>query len=150
MPKRKTQEEPEQIQSSSASEAEQTTGAPKAKQTAKKPAEYAPSQPSKTIKKPKFISEEHLDTVPSSSNAPQTEVKILKNTEDEKYLDLGKKKRATVRTFKGKVFLDIREFFGPDNDEKPGKKGISLSQEQWNVLKNGVSVIDSFFTEQQK
>jgi len=30
----------------------------------------------------------------------------------------------------GKVFLDIREYFGPDNDEKPGKKGISLQHEQ--------------------
>ena len=48
----------------------------------------------------------------------------------EQYIDLGKKKRATVRSFKGIVLLDIREFYGADNQEKPGKKGISLTLEQ--------------------
>jgi hypothetical protein len=43
---------------------------------------------------------------------------------------LGKKKRATVRSFKGTDLLDIREFYGADGDEKPGKKGISLTREQ--------------------
>jgi hypothetical protein len=30
----------------------------------------------------------------------------------------------------GNTFLDIREFYGVDGDEKPGKKGISLTIEQ--------------------
>ena len=30
----------------------------------------------------------------------------------------------------GSTFLDIREFYGDDNDLKPGKKGISLNKEQ--------------------
>jgi hypothetical protein len=62
-------------------------------------------------------------------------------------LQLGKKRRATVRTFKGEscvldlkrfpslsfegmVMVDIREFYGEADDEKPGKKGISLTIEQ--------------------
>lgn len=67
----------------------------------------------------------------------------------------------------GKVFLDIREYFGPDNDEKPGKKGISLHLEQvcaivcaiyttanltskkWDTLKSNISAIDSFFAEKK-
>ncbi|KNZ77749.1 RNA polymerase II transcriptional coactivator SUB1, partial [Termitomyces sp. J132] len=54
-----------------------------------------------------------------------------KNTSDgDKYVDLGKKKRATVRSFKGTPLIDIREFYGNDDDEKPGKKGISLTLEQ--------------------
>ena len=48
----------------------------------------------------------------------------------EKYIDLGKKKRATVRSFKGTALVDIREFYGADGAEKPGKKGISLTLEQ--------------------
>ena len=69
------------------------------------------------------------------------------NSEGERYLDLGKKKRVTVRSFKGKpplshdgvliahlvkgmTLVDIREYYGTDGDEKPGKKGISLTVEQ--------------------
>ena len=56
--------------------------------------------------------------------------KILMTNSGEKYIDLGKKKRATVREFKGTVLLDIREYYGADDQEKPGKKGISLTLEQ--------------------
>jgi hypothetical protein len=52
------------------------------------------------------------------------------NSEGEKYIDLGKKKRATVRSFKGTLLLDIREYYGADGQEKPGKKGISLTLDQ--------------------
>lgn len=47
----------------------------------------------------------------------------------------------------GLVFVDIREFYGAEGDEKPGKKGISLSLEQWKTLKQSIDTIDSFFVE---
>lgn len=56
--------------------------------------------------------------------------KIHTNADGEKYLDLGKKKRAVVRSFKGIPLLDIREYYGEEGQEKPGKKGISLTLEQ--------------------
>ncbi|KAF8844356.1 PC4-domain-containing protein, partial [Paxillus ammoniavirescens] len=102
-----------------------------------------PSKP-KTAKKPKFDNSD-IDKVKAGE---QPDVKVLKNAEGEKYVDLGKKKRAAVRSFKGQVFVDIREFYGPDGDEKPGKKGISLTFEQWGALKRSVSIIDSLLAEQ--
>lgn len=58
------------------------------------------------------------------------ETKILVNAEGDKYFDLGKKKRAVVRSFKGVALLDIREYYGEPGEEKPGKKGISLNLDQ--------------------
>jgi hypothetical protein len=81
-------------------------------------------------------------------------------------VDLGKKKRATVRSFKKVALLDIREYYGADGEEKPGKKGISLNLDQvstssittyhvephelpaqWKVLKEGSDAIDKLFAE---
>lgn len=56
---------------------------------------------------------------------------VIHSTPDgDKYVDLGKKKRATVRSFKGATLVDIREFYSADGGEKPGRKGISLTLEQ--------------------
>ncbi|KAI0780313.1 RNA polymerase II transcriptional coactivator [Fomes fomentarius] len=79
------------------------------------------------------------------------EVQAGVNERGERYVELGKKRRATVNTFKGVgKYLDIREFYGDEGDLKPGKKGISLSQEQWETLKKGSDVIDSFFARLKK
>jgi len=75
---------------------------------------------------------------------------LLTNSEGEKYIDLGKKKRATVRSFKGIPLLDIREFYGTDGQEKPGKKGISLTLDQWEALRESASMIDQLFSTQKK
>jgi len=75
---------------------------------------------------------------------------VQKSSEGDKYIDLGKKKRATVRSFKDIPLLDIREFYGAGSDEKPGKKGISLTLEQWQVLKTNADTIDQLFSELSK
>ncbi|KAL0569801.1 hypothetical protein V5O48_012158 [Marasmius crinis-equi] len=69
-------------------------------------------------------------TQKTASTSDDGEVTVQKTSEGDSYVDLGKKKRATVRSFKGKALVDIREFYGADGDEKPGKKGISLTEEQ--------------------
>ncbi|EPQ57524.1 PC4-domain-containing protein [Gloeophyllum trabeum ATCC 11539] len=76
------------------------------------------------------------------------EVQVHMTKDGEQYVDLGKKKRATVRSFKGQVYVDIREFYGEDGDEKPGKKGVSLNLEQWETLKKSIETIDRLSRQQ--
>eukprot|EP00257_Ricinus_communis_P003802 XP_002516336.2 RNA polymerase II transcriptional coactivator KIWI [Ricinus communis] len=56
--------------------------------------------------------------------------------------EISKNRRVTVRNWQGKVWIDIREFYLKDGKQLPGKKGISLSLDQWNVLRNHVDKID--------
>ncbi|XP_060762664.1 SUB1 regulator of transcription b [Neoarius graeffei] len=56
---------------------------------------------------------------------------------------IGKMRYVSIRDFKGKVLIDIREYWMDQAGEmKPGKKGISLNPEQWNQLKEQMSDID--------
>jgi len=57
---------------------------------------------------------------------------------------IGNNKWVTVREFKGKTYVDIREFYVDKNtmDTKPGKKGISLNTEQYQKLKGLIDDID--------
>ncbi|XP_053502243.1 SUB1 regulator of transcription a [Ictalurus furcatus] len=56
---------------------------------------------------------------------------------------IGKMRYVSVREFKGKVLIDIREYWMDQEGEmKPGKKGISLNPEQWNQLKEQIDDID--------
>mmetsp|Transcript_9242 Transcript_9242/g.17401 ORF Transcript_9242/g.17401 Transcript_9242/m.17401 type:complete len:123 (-) Transcript_9242:2631-2999(-) len=78
-------------------------------------------------------------TSSSSSTAAPTDNDIVGhevNDQGEEFFDLTGKKRFTVRKWKGKVLLDIREFYESNGEMKPGKKGISLNLEQYKILKN--------------
>lgn len=62
-------------------------------------------------------------------------IKAQKNQDNEYYFDLGKKRRLTIRKWKGSCYVDIREFYeDSDGEQRPGKKGISLSVDQWKTL----------------
>ena len=66
-----------------------------------------------------------------------------KNDDGETMFELGKKKNVNVREFKGKVLIDIREYYeDSDGNLKPGKKGIALQVEQWEALKGHIAKID--------
>jgi len=105
----------------------------------------------KSKKNKKLKSKDTTEATDFVNESPSSEgIKIRTNNEGEKYVDLGKKKRATLRSFKGIPLLDIREFYGPDGDEKPGKKGISLAPEQWETLWGASSTIDQLFRELKK
>ncbi|OCU02624.1 hypothetical protein XELAEV_18008388mg [Xenopus laevis] len=62
---------------------------------------------------------------------------------EDNMFQIGKMRFVSVRDFKGKVLIDVREYFMDQAGEmKPGRKGISLNPEQWNQLKEQMSDID--------
>jgi len=52
-------------------------------------------------------------------------------------------RQVTVRKWGGKVLVDIRQYYSDNEEIKPGKKGISLTKDQWNNLKSLVNDIDT-------
>ncbi|XP_059400374.1 activated RNA polymerase II transcriptional coactivator p15-like [Carassius carassius] len=65
------------------------------------------------------------------------------SSKNDNMFQIGKMRYVSVRDFKGKVLIDIREYWMDQEGEmKPGRKGISLNPEQWNQLKEQMSEID--------
>ena len=63
-------------------------------------------------------------------------------------IDLGKNKFVTVDEFKGKVLVNIREYYKDDNDDlKPGRKGIALTLEQWKTLVENFEAVNQALAE---
>ena len=56
---------------------------------------------------------------------------------------LAKMRYISVSEFKGKAFVNIREYYEASGKTLPGKKGISLSLDQWENLKKNMSKIDA-------
>ncbi|KAG9221115.1 hypothetical protein CCMSSC00406_0005446 [Pleurotus cornucopiae] len=91
------------------------------------------------------------DEVPVTKKAKQDTKQVLEGEQTTKdgqvYIHLGKQKRVGIMTFKGSTYVDIREYYGPVDDEKPGKKGIALTKDQWEVLKANFDKIDRLLAE---
>lgn len=99
--------------------------------TKKKQAPKATEQPL-TIKKPKIGSSDSQSPTGSKKKSNHdNDVEVFSSSEGEQYVQLGQKKRVTVREFKG-------------------KKGICLNQEQWACLKKSIDTIDSLFVNSKK
>mmetsp|Transcript_5201 Transcript_5201/g.13960 ORF Transcript_5201/g.13960 Transcript_5201/m.13960 type:complete len:134 (-) Transcript_5201:902-1303(-) len=71
---------------------------------------------------------------PPPPKKPKIAGKMKRNSDGDKYLQLPGNKRVTIRVFKGRVGIDIREFYEKDGKMLPGKKGIWLTEEQWNAV----------------
>lgn len=64
-------------------------------------------------------------------------------------IPLDNKKQVTVRKFNNINLVDIREFYEDKvtKEKKPGKKGISLTEEVWKKLMNAREEIDEALEE---
>lgn len=56
---------------------------------------------------------------------------------------LGRMRYVSVREFRGRTMIDIREYYDKDGETRPGKKGIALNVEQWTALKGHIDDIDA-------
>mmetsp|Transcript_10408 Transcript_10408/g.12644 ORF Transcript_10408/g.12644 Transcript_10408/m.12644 type:complete len:112 (+) Transcript_10408:74-409(+) len=65
-------------------------------------------------------------------------------TDDGIAWDLGGDKFLRVKEFKGKTFVDIREFYEDKSsgEKKPGKKGIMLNAQQWKSIMESLDQIN--------
>ncbi|XVF36265.1 hypothetical protein REPUB_Repub19eG0043200 [Reevesia pubescens] len=66
---------------------------------------------------------------------------------DGEYHPSDEMRRVSVRNWNGKIWVDIREFYLKDGKQLPGKKGIALSLDQWNVLRDHVEELDKALAE---
>ncbi|XP_010055884.2 RNA polymerase II transcriptional coactivator KELP [Eucalyptus grandis] len=55
---------------------------------------------------------------------------------------LSEKRKVTMQEFRGKPLLSIREYFKKGGKEFPTSKGISLTEEQWSVLRKNVPAVE--------
>ncbi|GIY92595.1 activated RNA polymerase II transcriptional coactivator p15 [Caerostris extrusa] len=88
------------------------------------------------------------DSGPDDRNPPAKKGKMEKasaasTSDDNEMFKLSKYRYVNVREFRGKLMVDIREYYEKDGDMKPGKKGICLNMEQWNALKEQMENIEA-------
>ncbi|XP_070496605.1 putative RNA polymerase II transcriptional coactivator [Chironomus tepperi] len=91
--------------------------------------------------KPKKLKNEKLpeQTKIKSDNIPEKEI----DDEGNEYFSLGRGRRIYSSFFKGKRYINIREYYEDKKSGKmkPGNKGITLNALEWNNLK---AVADQF------
>ncbi|KAF1356289.1 transcriptional Coactivator p15-domain-containing protein [Delphinella strobiligena] len=73
-----------------------------------------------------------LKKVKTTKAGPPKE--LQKDDENNEFWELSAKRRVTLSNFKNMQFVNIREYYDKDGKTLPGKKGISLSIEQFNAL----------------
>lgn len=68
--------------------------------------------------------------------AAQSSTSTTSTEKSDKFWDLASNRRVTVSSFSGSPRIDLREYYTDkeSGELKPGKKGISLSIEQWRTL----------------
>ncbi|KAI0536344.1 transcriptional Coactivator p15-domain-containing protein [Xylaria digitata] len=67
-----------------------------------------------------------------------------KDDEGNSFWPLGATRRVVIQNFKGKNYINVREYYSDASGElKPGKKGIMLTLEQYNALLTAIPDINT-------
>lgn len=89
--------------------------------------------------------EEYKD---EEENEDSEDSEQLKDSDGNRIFKLSHKRRVTVKLMNGKIpLIDIREFYTKDDEEKPGRKGISLTKDQWKTLMSEMKNINEAVNE---
>ncbi|KAL9645045.1 hypothetical protein ABK040_004537 [Willaertia magna] len=132
---------PEEKKPSPKEEKKQTEKKKKEKKEEKK------EEPKKRTKEVKKDSESEEDSDDDDNNklkkpkyTPSTEQSFVRVGEDLQ-IHFSDKKRITLNKFRGRKYLHLREYY----NDKPTKKGISFSEEEWSKVKSLIGTIDEMF-----
>ncbi|TPX15740.1 uncharacterized protein E0L32_000074 [Thyridium curvatum] len=66
-----------------------------------------------------------------------------KDNEGNPFWELSRMRRVGVSKFRNNTLINIREYYENDGELKPGKKGISLSIEQYKALLKAIPAINA-------
>ncbi|XP_056174427.1 RNA polymerase II transcriptional coactivator KELP-like [Syzygium oleosum] len=75
--------------------------------------------------------------------ASEDEVPEYTDSGDLIVCNLSRNRKVTVGNFKGKTLVSMREYYNKDGKEHPSRKGISLTNNQWSLLRNKVPAIEA-------
>ncbi|XP_046738671.1 activated RNA polymerase II transcriptional coactivator p15 [Diprion similis] len=112
---------------------------PKSKKFVESSDDSSDSEPKSEKKVSNNSKRKTSDAEATQSKKPKKENK----KEEDNVWDLGNNRQVTVREFKGKILIDIREmYYDKEGELRPGKKGISLNTTQWRKFVDVVADVD--------
>ncbi|KAF8422683.1 transcriptional Coactivator p15-domain-containing protein [Tirmania nivea] len=95
----------------------------------------SPADAGPQTKRTKTTKDNKTTAKPKASPLKQPDTKKHIDNEGNPYWELGgRHRRVTLSKFKGSMLISIREHYEKDGQVLPGKKGISLSMEQFNAM----------------
>ncbi|KAL6041972.1 Activated RNA polymerase II transcriptional coactivator p15 [Balamuthia mandrillaris] len=87
-------------------------------------------------------------TTKDKSSTSVSTVPRTTNAEGKPEWEIGSLRKVSLNEWRKAVRVDIREFYKTNTGEvKPGRKGISLTKEQWETLKSIIPDIDAAIAE---
>ncbi|CAH0564188.1 unnamed protein product [Brassicogethes aeneus] len=107
------------------------------------PDDRAPVKKAKTKGSSDSGSESDKAPVKKSKTKEKSSSKPKPKENDDNSWTIGKNRHVKLTEFKGKWYVDIREFYiDASGEAKPGRKGIMLTMEQWQKFKGCLDEVD--------